>query len=136
MAPWDYWPSPPATAACRDATTSSGGMGHIRSTRLHEVRRRRSDYEIQINNRYPDPPSSGRHLGFVDDPKEIQFKERLEPPWTISSRNDKIRVMLNGKLAAEQSGDRSGPRRPDRFARPRSVFNHMFGTEGWEIGKE
>jgi hypothetical protein len=61
-------------------------------------------YEIQINNRYPDPHPSGSIYGFVDAPKEIQF----EDDWNtmdISSRNAKITVMLNGKLAAEHPGD-------------------------------
>jgi len=61
-------------------------------------------YEIQINNRYPDPHPSGSIYGFMDAPKEIQH----EDDWNsmdISSRNDKITVMLNGKLAAEHPGD-------------------------------
>lgn len=61
-------------------------------------------YEIQINNRYPDPHPSGSIYGFVDAPKEIQH----EDDWNsmdIASRNDKITVMLNGKLAAEHAGD-------------------------------
>ena len=61
-------------------------------------------YEIQINNRFPDPHPSGSIYGFVDAPKEAQH----EDDWNsmdISSRNDKITVKLNGKLAAEHSGD-------------------------------
>ena len=61
-------------------------------------------YEIQINNRFPDPHPSGSIYGFMDAPKEIQF----EDDWNsmdISSHNDKITVKLNGKLAAEHAGD-------------------------------
>lgn len=65
-------------------------------------------YEIQINNRFPDPHPSGSIYGFMDAPKEIQH----EDDWNsmdISSRNDKITVMLNDKLAAQHAGD---PKRP------------------------
>ena len=65
-------------------------------------------YEIQINNRFPDPHPSGSIYGFVDAPKEAQH----EDDWNkmeISSRNDKISVRLNGKIVAEHPGD---PKRP------------------------
>lgn len=61
-------------------------------------------YEIQINNKYPDPHPSGSIYGFIDAPKALQH----EDDWNamdISSRKDKITVMLNGKLAAENPGD-------------------------------
>jgi hypothetical protein len=61
-------------------------------------------YEIQINNRYPDPHPSGSIYGFVDAPKTLQFDDDWNS-MDISSRNDKITVTLNGKLAAEHSGD-------------------------------
>jgi Domain of Unknown Function (DUF1080)/Protein of unknown function with HXXEE motif len=64
-------------------------------------------YEIQINNRYPDPHPSGSIYGFVDAPKTLQYDDDWNS-MDISSRNDKITVMLNGKLAAEHPGD---PRR-------------------------
>ncbi len=61
-------------------------------------------YEIQINNRYPDPHPAGSIYGFVDAPKDLTH----EDDWNvldIMSRNDKITVMLNGHLAAEHPGD-------------------------------
>src|SRR6204780_2661620 len=61
-------------------------------------------YEIQINNRFPDPPPSGSIYGFVDAPKEAQH----EDDWNamdISSRNDKITIRLNGRGVAEHPGD-------------------------------
>jgi hypothetical protein len=61
-------------------------------------------YEIQINNRFPDPHPSGSIYGFIDAPKEAQH----EDDWNamdISSRNDKITVRLNGKVVAEHAGD-------------------------------
>src|SRR5581483_1509118 len=50
-------------------------------------------YEIQINNRFPDPHPSGSIYGFMDAPKEAQH----EDDWNameIRSRNDKITVLL------------------------------------------
>jgi hypothetical protein len=65
-------------------------------------------YEIQINNRFPDPHPSGSIYGFVDAPKDAQH----EDDWNamdISSRNDKITIRLNGRVVAEHPGD---PKRP------------------------
>lgn len=61
-------------------------------------------YEIQINNRFPDPHPSGSIYGFVDAPKDAQHDD----DWNaldISSRNDLIRVRLNGRVVAEHRGD-------------------------------
>ena len=61
-------------------------------------------YEIQINNRFPDPHPSGSIYGFVDAPKDAQH----EDDWNsmdISSRNDQISVRLNGRVVAEHAGD-------------------------------
>ncbi len=61
-------------------------------------------YEIQINNRFPDPHPSGSIYGFMDAPKEAQH----EDDWNsmeISSRNEKITVSLNGRVVAEHAGD-------------------------------
>jgi hypothetical protein len=65
-------------------------------------------YEIQINNRFPDPHPSGSIYGFMDAPKEAQH----EDDWNhmeVASRNDKITIRLNGKVVAEHPGD---PQRP------------------------
>jgi hypothetical protein len=61
-------------------------------------------YEIQINNRFPDPHPSGSIYGFVDAPKDAQH----EDDWNtmeISSRNQKIAITLNGRVVAESAGD-------------------------------
>ena len=61
-------------------------------------------YEIQINNRFPDPHPSGSIYGFMDAPKDSQ----REDDWNamdIISRNDKITIKLNGRVVAEHSGD-------------------------------
>jgi hypothetical protein len=64
-------------------------------------------YEIQINNRFPDPHPSGSIYQFVDAPKDAQ----RDDDWNamdIISRKDKITVKLNGNVVAEHPGD---PRR-------------------------
>lgn len=61
-------------------------------------------YEIQINNRYPDPHPSGSIYGFVDAPQNAQ----KEDDWNsldIISRNDRITVKLNGRVVADHAGD-------------------------------
>ena len=61
-------------------------------------------YEIQINNRFPDPHPSGSIYGFMDAPKD----SNRDDDWNamdILSRNDKITIRLNGKVVAEHAGD-------------------------------
>jgi hypothetical protein len=61
-------------------------------------------YEIQINNRYPDPHPSGSIYGFADAPKDGQ----RDDDWNamdIVSRKDKITVSINGRVVAEHAGD-------------------------------
>jgi hypothetical protein len=61
-------------------------------------------YEIQINNRFPDPHPSGSIYGFMDAPKDAQ----RDDDWNamdILSRNDKITIKLNGRVVAEHAGD-------------------------------
>jgi hypothetical protein len=61
-------------------------------------------YEIQINNRFPDPHPSGSIYGFMDAPKDAN----RDDDWNamdIISRNDKITIKLNGKVVAEHAGD-------------------------------
>ncbi len=69
-------------------------------------------YEIQINNRYPDPHPSGSIYGFVDAPKDAQHNDDWNS-MDISSRNEGITVRLNGRVVAESPGDprrsRTGP---------------------------
>jgi hypothetical protein len=61
-------------------------------------------YEIQINNRFPDPHPSGSIYGFVDAPKDAQHDDDWNS-MDILSRNDKITVKLNGRVVAEDPGD-------------------------------
>jgi 3-keto-disaccharide hydrolase len=66
-------------------------------------------YEIQINNRFPDPHPSGSIYGFMDAPKDGQRQD----DWNvmeISSRNDKIAIALNSRLVAEHAGDPQLPK--------------------------
>lgn len=66
-------------------------------------------YEIQINNRYPDPHPSGSIYGFVDAPKDAQ----RDDDWNtmeISSRTEKITVRINGRVVAEHPGDPNRPK--------------------------
>ena len=66
-------------------------------------------YEIQINNRYPDPHPTGSIYGFMDAPAQGVMKEDDWNAMDISTRGGKISVKLNGKLVAEHAGD---PQRP------------------------
>ena len=61
-------------------------------------------YEIQINNRFPDPHPSGSIYGFVDAPKDAQHDDDWNA-MDILSRNDKITMKLNGRVVAEHAGD-------------------------------
>lgn len=61
-------------------------------------------YEIQINNRFPDPHPSGSIYGFVDAPKDAQHDDDWNA-MDISSRNDRITIRLNGRVVAEHPGD-------------------------------
>ncbi len=65
-------------------------------------------YEIQINNRYPDPHPTGSIYGFADA-KPGSMREDDWNSLDISSRVNKISVRLNGQLVAEHAGD---PQRP------------------------
>jgi hypothetical protein len=61
-------------------------------------------YEIQINNRFPDPHPSGSIYGFMDAPKDAN----RDDDWNtmdVISRNDKITINLNGRTVAEHTGD-------------------------------
>jgi len=61
-------------------------------------------YEIQINNRYPDPHPSGSIYGFVDAPKDANRDDEWNA-MDIISRNEKITIKLNGRVVAEHPGD-------------------------------
>jgi hypothetical protein len=66
-------------------------------------------YEIQVNNRYPDPHPSGSIYGFADAPKDAQ-KDDDWNAMDIVSRNDKITVSINGRVVAEHAGDPNRPK--------------------------
>ncbi|MFN0102718.1 MAG: DUF1080 domain-containing protein [Bryobacteraceae bacterium] len=66
-------------------------------------------YEIQINNRYPDPNPTGSIYGFAHA-KPGAMREDDWNSLDISSRNDKISIRLNGKLVAEHAGDPARPK--------------------------
>ena len=61
-------------------------------------------YEIQINNRYPDPHPAGSIYTFVDA-KPGAMREDDWNAFDIAVRNDKISVKLNGVVVAEHAGD-------------------------------
>lgn len=65
-------------------------------------------YEIQINNRYPDPHPTGSIYGFVDAPKEALINDDWNA-MDVRVRDDKITVQVNGRVVAESAGD---PKRP------------------------
>ena len=61
-------------------------------------------YEIQLNNQYPDQYISGSIYTFAKAKPGVQ----VDDEWNtldIESRNDMIRVRLNGQLVAEHPGD-------------------------------
>ncbi len=66
-------------------------------------------YEIQINNQYPDPHPTGSIYGFVDARTGAQ-KDNEWNALDIESRNDVIRVRLNGVVVAEHPGDPDRPK--------------------------
>jgi cytochrome c len=67
-------------------------------------------YEIQINNRYPDPTSTGSVYTFNTAPKDA-MKEDDWNTFDIEVRKETIRVKLNGKLVSDIKCD---PKRPVR----------------------
>jgi hypothetical protein len=66
-------------------------------------------YEIQINNQYPDPHPTGSIYGLVDAKTGAQ-KDNEWNALDIESRNDLIRVKLNGVVVAEHPGDPNRPK--------------------------
>jgi hypothetical protein len=66
-------------------------------------------YEIQINNRYPDPHPSGSIYLFQDAPKDAHKDDEWNA-MEILSRKDKITVRLNGRVVAEHAGDPARPK--------------------------
>lgn len=67
-------------------------------------------YEIQINNKYPDPTSTGSVYTFNTAPKDA-MKEDNWNTFDIEVRKETIRVKLNGTLVSDVKCD---PKRPVR----------------------
>jgi 3-keto-disaccharide hydrolase len=67
-------------------------------------------YEIQINNRYPDPTPTGSIYTFTKAPKDAMHEDDWNT-FDIEARKDTLRVKLNGKLV---SGMKCDPKRPVR----------------------
>jgi hypothetical protein len=66
-------------------------------------------YEIQINSEWPDPKQTGSIYGLADAPAGLQ-RPRDWNSLHIVSRNNQIRVFVNGLLAAEHPGDPNRPK--------------------------
>jgi hypothetical protein len=67
-------------------------------------------YEIQINSQWPDRYPSGSIYGLASAQTGLQ----IDGEWNsmnVESRKDRIRVLINGVVAAEHAGD---PARPAR----------------------
>lgn len=67
-------------------------------------------YEIQINNRYPDPTPTGSVYTFTKAPEEPMTADDWNS-FDIEVRKETIRVRLNGKLVSDMKCD---PKRPVR----------------------
>src|SRR5437660_11219311 len=66
--------------------------------------KQKTAYEIQINNRFPDPHPTGSIYGFKDAEGDF-LKENDWNTLDIESRTESIRVKLNGHVVAEHAGD-------------------------------
>jgi hypothetical protein len=66
-------------------------------------------YEIQINDDFPDPNPTGSIYTF-QKAKTGFMKTNDWNTLDIESRNDRIRVKLNGELVAEHPGDPARPK--------------------------
>lgn len=65
-------------------------------------------YEIQLNNQYPDPTTSGSIYTLT----KAEPGAQIDNQWNkmrIESRKERIRVFINGKLVSDHPGD---PKRP------------------------
>ena len=66
-------------------------------------------YEIQINSQYPDPTLTGSIYALAKAPPGLQVDDQWNSV-DIESRRDRIRVRVNGKLAAEHPGVEGRPK--------------------------
>ena len=106
---WSIGRRPPAIAAFRIRDPSRAKWGSYNAARTTKIRPLKIGYEIQINNRFPDPHPSGSIYGFVDAPKDAQHDDDWNS-MDILSRNDKITIRLNGRVVAEHAGDPARPK--------------------------
>jgi hypothetical protein len=67
-------------------------------------------YEIQINNKYPDPTPTGSIYTFTKAPRDAMHEDDWNT-FDIEARKDTLRVKLNGRLVSEMKCD---PKRPVR----------------------
>jgi hypothetical protein len=93
--------------AIHDTSRGAGGIADIPDFRKTPSK---VAYEIQINNRYPDPHPTGSIYSIVDAKPGAQKDDqwnRME----IAVRKDRIRVKVNGAVVAEAPTD---PNRPSQ----------------------
>jgi hypothetical protein len=99
----EYWTKSHGNSGVSIRDTSRGKWGIVTPPDYTKTPSK-IGYEIQINNRYPDPHPSGSIYGFADAPKDSQ----RDDDWNamdIVSRKDKITVSINGRVVAEHAGD-------------------------------
>src|SRR5262249_49722768 len=95
----DYWTKTTGNSGVSIRDSSRGRWG-ITTPPDYKRTPSKIGYEIQINNRYPDPHPSGSIYGFVDAAKDAQRSDDWNS-MEIQSRNARITVRLNGRVVAE-----------------------------------
>jgi hypothetical protein len=103
----EYWTKTSGNSGVSIRDTSRAQWGVI-SPPDYKKTPSKIGYEIQINNRFPDPHPSGSIYGFVDAPKDAQ----RDDDWNamdIISRKDRITIKLNGRVVAQDPGDPARP---------------------------
>ncbi|MBM3813429.1 MAG: DUF1080 domain-containing protein [Acidimicrobiia bacterium] len=99
----EYWTRSPGNSGVSIRDTSRAKWGVITPPDFSKTPSK-IGYEIQINNRYPDPTPSGSIYTFAKAPVGAQRVDDWNT-MEVSSRKDKITVKLNGKVVAEHPGD-------------------------------
>ena len=99
----DYWLRTPGNSGISIRDTSRAQYGIITPPDYTRTPSK-IGYEIQLNNLYPDPNPSGSIYTFAKAKTGVQRDNQ----WNhirIESRNQMIRVSINGQSAAEHPGD-------------------------------
>jgi hypothetical protein len=99
----EYWTKTTGNSGVSIRDTSRGKWG-VTTPPDYTKTPSKIGYEIQINNRFPDPHPSGSIYGFMDAPKDAQHDDDWNA-MDIVSRKDKITVSINGRVVAEHAGD-------------------------------